>query len=611
MARLELRKIKHVSKLELTDLPITIGRSSSNTIVLEDTHVSRKHCVIEMAGGEPRLRDLESHGGTLLNGQRISQAVIYHGDRISVGPFDLVFKEANEGEPSQRIRPAAAQAILNGTSPEALEIDLADHESEPVTASAELAPPTAGLERQQIDVDDSQEQARQSEIQRIAELQQQLETQRTELAAQIEQLRSASATRTAELERQLSDERAGYAAEIERITSLFQQSDADRSQLAAEIEQWRSANSARTTELEQQLANERLRHAAEIDRVHEARQQIDGAWSQLAADMEQMHLDDQAKMVDLRRQLDLERTQMLAEIDEKHRAGEAELVEMWQQLDARRSQCDLELQHLSELRQQLETAHSRIEELNVRNDEFERERQVTVQKVQEMDAAIVEARQHTKAIEHDLSLKAQEYEQASHLAQSLHDRLEQIEAQHRRQIDDAARTHEQLLAELERLKSHEATLQEQVTVLEASRRIVSERAELSSRSLSQLRGQVRSLDEAARKAAALQNKLSDIEQAWIRADQQIDEAQSQSPQQLEAAALARHRISTELDALSRLRDAALARLSESAQQLRALTDRQNLQITGPIARREPQPAERRWWKFRKPKLDQPQQRQAQ
>ena len=93
MARLELRRVKQVSRLDVSNKPITIGRSSKSTLVLADTHVSRNHCVIEIVDGHTRIRDLDSHGGTLLNGARITEATLFHGDRISIGPYDLVYKD--------------------------------------------------------------------------------------------------------------------------------------------------------------------------------------------------------------------------------------------------------------------------------------------------------------------------------------------------------------------------------------------------------------------------------------------------------------------------------------------------------------------------------------
>jgi pSer/pThr/pTyr-binding forkhead associated (FHA) protein len=50
---------------------ITLGRSKSNDVVLEDKMVSRRHAVIQKIKEEYFLEDLESTNGTFVNGQRV------------------------------------------------------------------------------------------------------------------------------------------------------------------------------------------------------------------------------------------------------------------------------------------------------------------------------------------------------------------------------------------------------------------------------------------------------------------------------------------------------------------------------------------------------------
>ena len=96
MARLEIRKFKTVSRMEIADR-LTVGRSSRNDVVLRDVRISREHCVIEVIDGAVRVRDLDSQTGTRLNGVPVQDAPLRHRDRISIGPFDLVFRDS-EGE---------------------------------------------------------------------------------------------------------------------------------------------------------------------------------------------------------------------------------------------------------------------------------------------------------------------------------------------------------------------------------------------------------------------------------------------------------------------------------------------------------------------------------
>jgi len=75
-----------------------VGREKGVDILLPDTAVSRRHAAIDAAGGVFRLKDLGSTNGTLLNGKRIRESAIRHGDRFQVGNTTLQFVvEEREG----------------------------------------------------------------------------------------------------------------------------------------------------------------------------------------------------------------------------------------------------------------------------------------------------------------------------------------------------------------------------------------------------------------------------------------------------------------------------------------------------------------------------------
>lgn len=76
---------------------LTLGRSPSCDIPLEDDQVSRRHAQVflDTLAGQVRLRDLGSTNGTLLNGQRLAlqeEAVLRPGDRMRVGGTIAVFE---------------------------------------------------------------------------------------------------------------------------------------------------------------------------------------------------------------------------------------------------------------------------------------------------------------------------------------------------------------------------------------------------------------------------------------------------------------------------------------------------------------------------------------
>jgi pSer/pThr/pTyr-binding forkhead associated (FHA) protein len=67
-----------------------IGRSTFRRIPLEDDAASRKHAEIVRLGGNYVLRDMRSANGTFINGARVQEACLQHGDEIRIGA--TVFK---------------------------------------------------------------------------------------------------------------------------------------------------------------------------------------------------------------------------------------------------------------------------------------------------------------------------------------------------------------------------------------------------------------------------------------------------------------------------------------------------------------------------------------
>ena len=77
--------------VELHKTPVTIGRSDGCGLVLTDEHVSLIHAVVEPVGPGYRVRDLESTGGTVVNGQPAFEHPLMFGDFITVGETTILF----------------------------------------------------------------------------------------------------------------------------------------------------------------------------------------------------------------------------------------------------------------------------------------------------------------------------------------------------------------------------------------------------------------------------------------------------------------------------------------------------------------------------------------
>ncbi len=64
----------------------TLGRSNSNTIVVDDSFASNEHALIALRSGQWWLEDRKSRNGTTLNEIPVSQPVIMtNGDIIGIG----------------------------------------------------------------------------------------------------------------------------------------------------------------------------------------------------------------------------------------------------------------------------------------------------------------------------------------------------------------------------------------------------------------------------------------------------------------------------------------------------------------------------------------------
>ncbi|HUN05470.1 MAG TPA: FHA domain-containing protein [Aggregatilineales bacterium] len=72
-------------------LPLTsLGRSPTNSVVVEDTFASGDHALIAMRGGRWWLEDRGSRNGTLLNDIPVhGPMILTHGDIIGIGAVKL------------------------------------------------------------------------------------------------------------------------------------------------------------------------------------------------------------------------------------------------------------------------------------------------------------------------------------------------------------------------------------------------------------------------------------------------------------------------------------------------------------------------------------------
>ena len=69
----------------------TIGRRGDNDLVLDDMSVSASHAWIMVQQGQYVLMNTLSTNGTFVNGKRIHEAALKHGDRVRFGQAEFTF----------------------------------------------------------------------------------------------------------------------------------------------------------------------------------------------------------------------------------------------------------------------------------------------------------------------------------------------------------------------------------------------------------------------------------------------------------------------------------------------------------------------------------------
>ena len=84
--------------IPLTESSTTIGRDDGNSVLLADPEVSKRHAVIHAKAGTWTIEDLHSTNGIKVNEERATRAELKNGDRIRIGPFDLVFESDASGD---------------------------------------------------------------------------------------------------------------------------------------------------------------------------------------------------------------------------------------------------------------------------------------------------------------------------------------------------------------------------------------------------------------------------------------------------------------------------------------------------------------------------------
>ena len=77
----------------LRDDLTNIGRKLDNHIVINDPRVSRNHAQVRVMDGQFVVFDLNSTGGTTVNGKRVNKSILYSGDIVALAGVEIKFAQ--------------------------------------------------------------------------------------------------------------------------------------------------------------------------------------------------------------------------------------------------------------------------------------------------------------------------------------------------------------------------------------------------------------------------------------------------------------------------------------------------------------------------------------
>ena len=99
---------------ELSEDVYTIGRSDDQSICLQDSTVSSRHCeLIRNEDGAFNVQDLGSANGTRINGVRIMEQALGHSDILQVGGVEVLFHHDEGSVPTNQNPPQTGINLEN------------------------------------------------------------------------------------------------------------------------------------------------------------------------------------------------------------------------------------------------------------------------------------------------------------------------------------------------------------------------------------------------------------------------------------------------------------------------------------------------------------------
>ena len=81
---------------KLINKEYSIGRSSRNSIILDDVTVSREHAILTLSDNSPYIKDKNSTNGIYVNNEIMQECKLKSGDKIQIGKYLLLLTEVGK-----------------------------------------------------------------------------------------------------------------------------------------------------------------------------------------------------------------------------------------------------------------------------------------------------------------------------------------------------------------------------------------------------------------------------------------------------------------------------------------------------------------------------------
>ena len=111
-----------IKEVQLTKDRTSMGRRPYNDIVIDNLAVSGEHAVLQMAGTDVHVEDLNSTNGTYVNGKAVKKQLLQNSDTVEIGKYKIKYvnEAADAGfEKTMMIKAGSAGLVVPAPAPTA------------------------------------------------------------------------------------------------------------------------------------------------------------------------------------------------------------------------------------------------------------------------------------------------------------------------------------------------------------------------------------------------------------------------------------------------------------------------------------------------------------